>query len=369
MKKTNNLISIRMSVMLLLPLMLGACVLPMMSTSSTAIPAQSALPQQFSGGGISVNEYQVSLKAGMTRFHVVADGALTIDFTGPAVVSEVMHTGIPADNAYEVQIPADGTYKIIVNHAGLGSWMVTVEAPGAAAPQPTAQPAIAQQPTVTSVAEESNPPPGGAQQFSGSGISVNEYQVTLTAGLNRLHVSAANALTVDFTGPAAVSQVQHTGLSVDGTYEVQIPADGVYKIAINHGGLGSWMVTIEVPGSTAPQPATTQEPAAATAAEDPTSAPAVEEPVSVPGAAEQFSGSGISVNVYQVTFKAGIAYFHVVTGGALTVDFTGSGAVNQLQHPGLPADTTHEIRIPVDGIYEIVINHAGLSSWTVTITQ
>jgi hypothetical protein len=350
--------------MLILPLMLGACVLPMMSASPTAAPAQSAVTQQFSGSGMSVNAYQVDLKAGVARFHVVSDSALTIDFAGPGAVNQVKHTGASADSTYDAQIPADGTYQITINHAGAGSWAVTIEAPGAVAQQPTALSAATQAPAAAPATQQPISAPAALQQFNGSGISVNEHQATLKAGVNRFHVVSESVLTIDFNGPGAVSQLLHTGVLADSAYDVQVPADGSYQLTISHAGLGNWTVTIEASGAAAPQP--TALPAATQA---PAAAPATQQPNSPPAAAQQFSGSGISVDVYQVTLKAGIAHFHVVSDSALTIDFTGPGAVDQVKHTGAQADSTYEVQIPVDGVYQIGINHASLGSWTVTVTQ
>ncbi|MGB7539262.1 MAG: hypothetical protein WBM17_12055 [Anaerolineales bacterium] len=191
---------------------------------------------QFSGTGITVTAHNVSLPAGIARFLVSGDGALTVDITGPEnFYYQVKHIGIPSETATDVRIPADGTYKIAIDFAGSGNWNVTIETSGKSSGLPEA----------TATLEPTAAAAGGPFVFKGSGTSVYQYQVTLRTGNARFQVDAGGVLTVDITNAEGFFfQVEHLGLKPRTVTNVNIPADGTYNLGIDHVGSGAWILTV-----------------------------------------------------------------------------------------------------------------------------
>jgi hypothetical protein len=355
-----------------LGLVLAACSPSAPAAAPTATPAPAVL--EYGGSGVTTVTYSASLKAGVARVRVTAQGSLTVDIDGPnGFSSQVLHAGTETETMNEVQIPADGSYQITIDYAGKGSWKVVIDMTGTASAPPAAAPATAEisaatqaaaAPADTQAAVPTNTQepvlptdtPASVLEFHGSGISVYRYHAALPAGIARFHVTSAAPLTVDITGPGSFSyQVKHVGDAEQTLTEVQIPAAGVYDLAIDHAGSGNWSLTIETSetASIVPDATATQQPTAA-----------------APGGPLTFKGSGTSVYVYEAVLRAGNARFQVTTNGVLTVDITGpNGFYFQVKHTGISNQTVTNVNIPADGTYELGIDHVGNGNWTVTITQ
>ncbi len=206
------------------------------NTQEPVLPTNTvAAVLEFHGSGISVNRYQASLPAGTVRFHVTAAAPLTVDITGPGSFHyQVKHVGNTEKTMTEVQIPAAGLYDLVIDHAGSGSWTVTIETSGAASAGPDATATL--QPTTAA---------SGPLTYKGSGTSVYEYQAVLRAGNARFQANTSGVLTVDITGPNGFYyQVEHPGITSQTVTNVEIPVDGTYVLWINHVGSGSWSVTV-----------------------------------------------------------------------------------------------------------------------------
>ncbi len=345
----------------ILMLVLAAC----KPASASDAAAQTSVPKilQYSGSGISVNAYDAVLKAGIARFHVTADGALTIDVSGPdGFNSQVLHLGQQSETVSEIQIPADGTYTISIDHAGLGSWKVVVDMSGAASNPvivPSATLELAAAPTTEPPAATSEPvQPAAGFQFTGSGVSVNTYAAVLPAGTARFRIITDSPMTIVISGPDNFFvEVLHTGVPSETTHEVQIPADGTYGLAVQHSGAGSWAVVVESLGGAPSQP--TVE-----------SATATPEPTSLPPASLTYKGSGTSVHTYQAVLRAGNAKFVVSASGVLTVDIDGPNDFSaEVLHTGGVLVTTSNVQIPADGTYTFTISHVGSLTWKIIVTQ
>jgi hypothetical protein len=360
------------SVLFVLGLVLAACSPSAPPAAPTATAAPAVL--EYGGSGLATATYSAFLKAGVARVRTTAKGSLTVDIDGPnGFSSQVLHAGTELDTMSEVHIPADGAYQITIDYAGTGSWKVVIDMTGTASAPPAAAPATAEipaatqavaVPTDTQAALPANTPspmqatntPASVLEFHGSGISVYRYHASLPAGIARFHVTSAAPLTVDISGPESFYyQVKHLGTSEQTMTEVQIPAAGVYALAIDHAGAGNWSLTVETSETASIVPD-------ATATTQPTTA--------APGGPLTFKGSGTSVYVYEAVLRAGNARFQVNTSGVLTVDITGPNDFYfQVKHIGTIHQTITNVNIPADGTYELAIDHVGNGNWTVTIIQ